>query len=137
MGAHSTVLERNYTSVDSILALQKERSEDSKKNLQKLQIEALREESKLKEIVENEKKLAKVAEAKKEAAEEADGLAGGHQIRAPDALGAQVDAVLDVVSNKANDLRERLEEPAFLKAQRESGADLLTVVKLGEHEIRG
>lgn len=129
------VLERNYTSVDSILAMQKERSEDSKKNLQKLQIDALREESKLKEIEENEKKMVQVAKAKKEAAEHADGSLG-HQIRAPDALGAQVDAVLENVGDKANVLRERLEEPAFLKAQRESGANLLTVVKLGEHEIR-
>ena len=56
------VLERNYTSVDSILSLQKERSEDTKKNLKNLQIEAIREESKLKEIVENEKKLVQVVD---------------------------------------------------------------------------
>jgi hypothetical protein len=41
------------------------------------------------------------------------------------------------VGDKADTLRVLLEEPAFLKAQREKGATMLTVVKLGEHEIRG
>ena len=44
--------------------------------------------------------------------------------------------MLGGVADEAESLRKQLEEPAFQKASRDLGANLLTVVKLNEHEIR-
>ena len=51
------VLERNYRPLDTLIALHKSRSEAAKKNLANLQIEALREENKLKQIEKDEQQI--------------------------------------------------------------------------------
>jgi Kef-type K+ transport system membrane component KefB len=129
------VLERNYSSFASVMMLQKERSSASKKQLEQLQIEAIREESKLRAMELNERKWAMVARQKQKEIDEekAVGKRGGN---GANEMAKSVDAVLDVVGDKAEDLRKKLEEPAFMKTLKDRGANLLTVVKLGEHQIR-
>lgn len=124
-----TVLEANYTSVESVVSFHKLQSMESQKQLEQLQIQAVREAGKIKAIAANEKQLEDALKREKDKA----ALQGKSDGR----LGKQVDAVLEFVGDKANDLRKHLEEPAFLNAQKDLGANLLTVVKLSENELQG
>eukprot|EP00041_Stephanoeca_diplocostata_P033660 m.1118132 g.1118132 ORF g.1118132 m.1118132 type:complete len:865 (+) comp24382_c1_seq3:350-2944(+) len=114
------VLERNYSNTyDGIEKHQKRREYERKLHIERLQLEAIREEEQLKKLSENAKILTKIDDKK----EEAMGMGDSKTNNA-------VDRVLDKVDEDADLLKKKIEDPVFQKAQFDVSAKLLTVVKI-------
>eukprot|EP00040_Diaphanoeca_grandis_P035486 m.223331 g.223331 ORF g.223331 m.223331 type:complete len:797 (-) comp33399_c0_seq1:132-2522(-) len=124
------ILDRNYSTYDGVAEHMNVREAEKKQHIERLQIEAIKEESQLKKMEQAGRMLEKIKEESNIHAAAA--LAKDTRQSAASNRKVVVDQVLKQVDEKALKLKQDIEEHSFLSAQKDAGARLLTVVKIDD-----